>query len=106
MCPSPLLHASAAAPRSAAGFNAVHLVNALQFVYSWHGRKWYHPVMWPEYLNVLGALLYLSSSSYYAESEPYYDAYDYSADVLLKIHRIELAAAVLEMVASIGWAWS
>jgi hypothetical protein len=59
-----------------------------------------------EYLNVLGAILYLSSSGYYAESEPYYAVYDYSADVLMKIHRIELAAAILEMVASIGWAWS
>ena len=27
-------------------FNAIHIVNALQYAWSWHGRRWYEPVLW------------------------------------------------------------
>jgi hypothetical protein len=40
-------------------FGALHLINACMYVWSWEHRGWEDPVLWPEYLNVLGALLYL-----------------------------------------------
>jgi hypothetical protein len=43
------------------GANIVHLVNAFQYVFSWYGRSWRAAVVWPEYLNVIGATLYVSS---------------------------------------------
>ena len=46
-------------------FAVIHFVNAWQFAWGWWGRKWYDVVLWPEYMNVMGACLYLISASYY-----------------------------------------
>jgi hypothetical protein len=40
-------------------FGVLHLINAGMYVWSWEDRAWADPVLLPEYLNVIGALLYL-----------------------------------------------
>lgn len=47
------------------------------YLHSFHpsGRSWKDPVVYPEYLNVLGALLYLwSSALYHKEGGPLDDS--------------------------------
>jgi len=49
----------------------------LQYAHAWKGRVWSDPVVYPEYLNVLGSLLYLLSGSFYPSEVPplYLDPY-------------------------------
>lgn len=54
--------------------------------------------MIPEWLNVLGAVLYLVSASEY-------DVAYFNADALLRNHYIETVAATVEFCAAIGWCW-
>ena len=42
-------------------FGIVHMINAWMFVYSWAGKSWTDKVLFPEYLNVIGAGLYMWS---------------------------------------------
>jgi hypothetical protein len=42
-------------------FGVVHMINAWMFVYSWVGKSWTDKVLFPEYLNVIGAGLYMWS---------------------------------------------
>lgn len=53
--------------------------------------------MIPEYLNHIEAALYLWSASWYPRVDTYGGYYT------LSIHRIELTAAIVEQIASIGW---
>jgi hypothetical protein len=60
-------------------------------------------VLYPEYLNVLGAALYLYSATLYpSENEA-----DYAHDVVTyDVHVIETCASAVELVATVGWTWS
>lgn len=42
-------------------FGVLHLLNACMYVWSWEDRAWSDPVVYPEYLNVVGAVLYLGA---------------------------------------------
>jgi hypothetical protein len=42
-------------------FGFVHLINSLMFIWTWADKSYFDKVMIPEYLNVLGAVLYLTS---------------------------------------------
>ena len=53
--------------------------------------------MIPEYLNHIEAALYLWSASWYPSVDTYGGYYT------LSIHRIELTAAIVELIASLGW---
>ena len=37
----------------------IHFVNAWQYAYAWHGRRWNDVVLYPEYMNIIGSWLYL-----------------------------------------------
>jgi hypothetical protein len=87
----------------------IHLVNAFQYVFAWMplGYGLLHPVMIPEYLNIVGASLYLWSASLYdANLTDYTTGPDgsitYGASVLLT-HEIETASSLIEVFAAIGW---
>lgn len=55
------------------------------------------PIVYPEYMNVLGAALYLWSAALYPTESGPTDA------TTLKVHRIETAAASVELLACVGW---
>lgn len=42
-------------------FGVVHLINAVMFMWTWTGKSFADKVMVPEYLNFIGAVLYLWS---------------------------------------------
>ena len=46
-------------------FAVIHAINAFMFIWSWEDRSYFDKVMIPEYLNVLGAGLYLWSRYYF-----------------------------------------
>lgn len=81
-------------------FAVVHLVNAVQYYWSWlpYGFRWNSVVMIPEYLNMAGALIYLVTAT------DYYRCVDYTSDVTMRVHHLEAAAASIELVAAFGWA--
>ena len=76
----------------------IHLVNALQYIYAWFplGFGLLSPVMIPEYLNVVGAGLYLVGAARY-------NAAMHNADITHSIHVIETIASLIEVFAAFGW---
>lgn len=76
----------------------IHLVNAVQYIYAWFplGFGLLSWVMIPEYLNVLGAGLYLVSASKY-------DAAQNDEALTRQIHQIETASSLIEVFAAFGW---
>jgi len=100
----------------------VHVVNAAMYCYVWidAGYSVCNPILIPDYMNILEALLYLTSACMYpyenspeapttsssstSSSSPSSSSSSGGADpVLLTIHAIELVAAVVQLVAAIGW---
>ncbi len=79
----------------------IHLFNAFQYIFAWFplGYGLLHPVMIPEYLNVLGATLYLVSASKYNETL----SASYTSAQTLLVHRIETASSLIEVFAAFGW---
>lgn len=55
------------------------------------------PIVFPEYMNMLGAALYLWSAALYPTERGPTDA------ATLRVHRIETAAAGIEWLACVGW---
>lgn len=84
------------------GFGAVHLVNAVMYYWAWlpAGFRFYDRVMVPEYLNMIGAALYLKSACLY------YLANDFTSEVTMFIHHCEAAAACIELLAALGWTYT
>jgi hypothetical protein len=78
----------------------IHFFNAFQYIYAWLplGYGVLHPVMIPEYLNVLGATLYLVSASKYNETLSSNTSF-----ATLTVHRIETSSAFFEILAALGW---
>ena len=84
-------------------FAWVHLINAAMYVYSWDSKGWLDYELFPDYLNCVGAALYLYSATLY---DYIYTSNDDAAgysDSFYNCRHVELAAAVVEMFASIGW---
>lgn len=79
-------------------FGVVHLVNAWMYWYAWKDARWWDPIVYPEYLNVIGAALYLWSSGLYRRESGPHDA------ATSEIHIIETSAAIVELFACVGWA--
>jgi hypothetical protein len=69
-------------------FGIVHLINACMFVWTWEGKSYTDKVVIPEYLNVLGAVLYLWSRLYI--NMKYVLAYVYSS-----VNNITLCACLI-----------
>lgn len=94
----------------------VHVVNAIMYCYVWidAGYSVCNPILIPDYMNILEALLYLTSSCMYpyegAEPAPPSDSSSSvsssssSTDpVLTMVHVIELVAAIVQLLAAFGW---
>jgi hypothetical protein len=75
----------------------IHLISASLYLWAWRDRSWFDIIMIPEYLNHLEAGLYLWSAFWYSKQDTL-DGY-----YTLAIHKIELTAAIIELIASFGW---
>ncbi|CAF0844510.1 unnamed protein product [Adineta steineri] len=82
------------------GFAIVHILSAFLYWWAWRDHSWLDIIMIPEYLNHIEAGLYLWSSIWYSREDTLGGYYT------LAIHRIELAAAIVELIASFGWIMS
>ncbi|CAF1307389.1 unnamed protein product [Rotaria sordida] len=82
------------------GFAVVHLISAFLYWWAWAGRSWLDVIMIPEYLNHIEAGLYLWSAIWYSREDTLGGYYT------LSVHKIELAAAIVELFASFGWIMS
>ena len=79
-------------------FGVVHFLNAWTYWYAWKHARWWDPIVYPEYVNVLGAALYLWSSALYRRESGPHDA------ATSQVHIIETSAAIAELLACVGWA--
>ena len=75
----------------------IHFVSASLYLWAWRDRSWLDIIMIPEYLNHIEAILYLWSAFWYSKQDSF-DGY-----YTLAIHRIELTAALIGLMASLGW---
>ncbi len=75
----------------------VHVISAFLYWWSWYDRTWLDVIMIPEYLNHIEAGLYLWSANWYSKEDTLGGYYT------LAVHRIEMAAAIVELFASFGW---
>jgi hypothetical protein len=75
----------------------VHLCSAMLYAWAWQHRSWLDVVMVPEYLNQVGACLYLWSACWYGRVETRDGFYAWA------VGRIELVCAVIDLVAALGW---
>jgi len=65
--------------------------------WAWYDRTWNDIIMIPEYLNHIEAGLYLWSAIWYSREDTLGGYYT------LAIHKIEMTAATVELIASFGW---
>ncbi len=79
------------------GFNIVHLISAFAYWWAWHDRSWRDIIMIPEYLNHIEAGLYIWSSIWYSRVDTLGGYYT------LAVHKIEMTAALVDLVAAFGW---
>jgi hypothetical protein len=77
----------------------IHLINALQYVWAWlpSGFGLFSWVQTPEYLNIVGAALYLHTAYLYETVGGNFDA------ETLQVHYYETAASAIELAAAVGW---
>jgi hypothetical protein len=79
------------------GFAVVHIISAFLYFWAWHNRSWLDIIMIPEYLNHIEAGLYLWSAVWYPREDTLGGYYT------LAVHKIEMTAATVELIACFGW---
>ncbi|CAF1935203.1 unnamed protein product [Rotaria magnacalcarata] len=82
------------------GLGVLHLLSASLYLWAWRDRSWFDIVMIPEYLNHIEAGLYLWSAFWYSRQDILGGYYT------LAVHKIELVATTIELIASFGWIMS
>ncbi|CAF4202443.1 unnamed protein product, partial [Rotaria magnacalcarata] len=78
------------------GLGVLHLLSASLYLWAWRDRSWFDIVMIPEYLNHIEAGLYLWSAFWYSRQDILGGYYT------LAVHKIELVATTIELIASFG----
>ena len=84
-------------------FAVIHLGNAAQFAWSWDEKSFLDFELFPEYINVIEAMLYVFSSTLYGRL---YTSNDDQAGYTPEYYvcrRLEMIASALEVFASVGW---
>ncbi|UJR35060.1 hypothetical protein I4U23_027836 [Adineta vaga] len=81
-------------------FNIIHLISAFTYIWAWRDQSWLNIIMIPEYLNVIAATLYIWSAMLYPKQDTLGGSYT------IAVHRIEMAASIIELIASFGWIMS
>jgi len=105
------------------GANIIHLCNAMLYIWVWihEGFSITSVIMIPEFLNIMEASLYISSSTYYPlETYEWVSVYptfngtvNYNSDnvnytwvndpITSDVQNIEITASIIELFASFGW---
>jgi len=100
--------------RAYLGSAIIHLFNSLQYVHMWfrlkdpRTKKFYNlgnAVLVPEFFNVLEAMLYIVSASYYFQYQVT-GANAFLDPNTLMVQKLEMAASTFALVASLGWWYS
>lgn len=84
-------------------YNVLHLVNALMFAWSWKGKRYTDVELIPEYLNIIGATLYITSSCYYNQMYTTDDDAAGYTNYFYVTRQLEIVAGGTEVLAAIGW---
>jgi hypothetical protein len=66
-------------------------------LWAWNDQSWFDIILIPEYLNHIEAALYVWSAVWYPKIDTLGDFY------ALAVHKIEMTAATIELVACVGW---
>ncbi|CAF1557844.1 unnamed protein product, partial [Didymodactylos carnosus] len=82
------------------GFGIVHMISAFLYWWAWSDHTWLDVIMIPEYLNFIEAGLYIWSAVWYKRETTLFAYYT------LCVHKIEITAAFVELLASCGWIMS
>jgi len=86
-------------------FGYVHVINAVMYLWVWAEEK--KPIFslfcLPDWLNVLGSFLYLATSYMYHLEYVLVEGEYVHSQLFPAVRRIELAAALIELGAAIGW---
>ncbi|CAF0721926.1 unnamed protein product [Didymodactylos carnosus] len=82
------------------GFAIVYVISAFINWWALQDFLWLDVIMIPEYLNLVEAVLYLWSSIWYVKQVSFNDYYT------MGVHKIEITAASVDIVASFGWLMS
>ena len=61
-------------------FGVVHAINSCMYVWSWADHDWFDLPVLPEYINVLGAAIYLTSAVLYR-----YEGDDYTDPITMTV---------------------
>jgi hypothetical protein len=85
-------------------FAMVHVIDAFMFLYSWDDKTYIDVETWPEYLNIIGSILYLWSSTIY---DTLFDTSPNGSETpspnFYICRQTELIASTLEVFATLGW---
>ena len=91
-------------------FGIEHLINACMFVWAWDDRGWFDDVVIPEYLNIIGAALYIWSASLYpvmySDDDLFYYYYKPKTEEFKACRYIELVACIIFTLSAFGWIYS
>jgi len=87
-------------------FGVVHLVNSFMYIWTWEGKSLFDKIMIPEYLNVLGAVLYLWSSTFYGHEYVTDSNTGGFSSTFYMERQLEFWASVIEVFAAFGWIFS
>jgi hypothetical protein len=75
----------------------VNLIIAFLYLIAWRGQSWLAVVIIPAYLNPVQAGLFIWSSLWYSKLDTLGGYYT------MTVHRIELTASCIEVIAAAGW---
>lgn len=83
----------------------IHLFNAMQFTHAWFssGFRLWHVILLPDWLNIIGASIYLYTATLYPQTCAPYNVGSCLDPLTMQVHYFETAAAYIELAASIGW---
>ena len=91
-------------------FGIEHLINACMFVWAWDDRGWFDDVVIPEYLNIIGASLYIWSASLYpvmyTDDDLFYYYYKPKTEDFKECRYIEAVACIIFTLSAFGWIYS
>jgi hypothetical protein len=75
----------------------VNIFMGFLYCWAWRHRSPFDIIMIPEYLNLIQAGLYLWSATWYSKQDTIGGYYT------MAVHKIELTASVIGLLAAIGW---
>mgnify|MGYP006892782897 FL=1 len=79
------------------GAAIIGVISSSLYLWTWVDRSWFDVILIPEYISILESVLYLGTALCYGKQDTLGGYYT------LAIHKIELTASILDLIASILW---